>query len=102
MDATQIKRWKATEVVLKRARAALPTPTLAVHAQFEASIAQFREYVSHNELGLAFDELCVAAQLVNCRGSVWRDLERAAEFMNLSDRAREMRERFLNAPVYEI
>ena len=101
MDLAQTKRWKATETVLKRACAALPPPTLAVRAQFEASITQFREYVSHNELGLAFDELCLAAELVNCRGAVWRDLERAAEFMSLSDRAQEMRKRFLNAPVGE-
>lgn len=97
MDAAQIRRWKATEVVLKRACAALPSPTLRVRAQFEASIAQFHNYVSHNELGLAFDELCAAAELVDCRGAVWRDLERAAELMSLSDRAREMRNRFLNA-----
>ena len=88
MDAARIQQWKAIEAVLERARAALPSPEPAARARFEASIAQFHEYLSHNELGLALDELCDAAGLVACRGGVWRDLERAAQLMSLDDRAR--------------
>jgi hypothetical protein len=38
-------------------------PTLAHREQFEGSISRFHEYISHNELGLAFEELCAAAEL---------------------------------------
>jgi hypothetical protein len=99
MSVDLIKRWKATEAVLNRACAALPAPSAAARDEFEAAVAQFREYISHNELELAFEELQAAAALANCRGGVWRDLERAAEFMQLHDRAAEMRRRFRAAPT---
>jgi len=48
---------------------------------------------------MAFNELVAAARLVDCRGGVWRDLERAAQLMDLRDRIPELRERFASAPV---
>ena len=92
MDVALLKRWKAIEALLRRARAALPRPTPTMRARFEASIGGFDHYVDHNELELAFDELCTAAELVRCRGGVWRDLERAARMMKLDDRLPYLRE----------
>jgi hypothetical protein len=86
---------------MARACAALPPPTSAEREQFEASIGRYHHYVSHNELGLAFEEICAAAELVNCRGGVWRDLERAAQFMRLDNRLLYLRERFRAAPIGE-
>jgi hypothetical protein len=81
MDAEQRKllqkKWRAAKTVMARAYRALPHPTFADREQFDGSISRFHEYINHNELGLAFEELCAAAELVNCRGGVWRDLERA-------------------------
>lgn len=103
MDAEQKKllqkKWRVAKTVMARACRALPAPTFADREQFEGSINRFREYINHNELGLAFEELCAAAELVNCRGGVWRDLERAAEVMGLHGRVQYLSERFRAAPV---
>jgi hypothetical protein len=103
MDAEQRKllqkKWRAAKTVMARAYRALPHPTFADREQFDGSISRFHEYINHNELGLAFEELCAAAELVNCRGGVWRDLERAAEFMGLHGRVPHLRERFRAAPI---
>jgi hypothetical protein len=101
MDIALAKRWKTIEANLNRVCAALPSPEPTDRPKFEASIAQFREYISHNEFELAFDALFAAADLARCRGGVWRDLERTAEFMGLSGRASLSRERFLAARVGE-
>jgi hypothetical protein len=93
------KKWMIAKAVMERARRALPPPTSTHREQFERAISHFHHYISHNELGLAFEELCAAAELVNCRGGVWRDLERAAEVMGLHDRVPYLRARFLAAPI---
>jgi hypothetical protein len=93
------KKWRVAKTVMARAHRALPPPTLEDREQFEGSISRFHEYIDHDELGLAFEELCAAAELVNCRGGVWRDLERAAEVMGLHDRVQYVREKFRAAPI---
>ncbi|MBO0758350.1 MAG: hypothetical protein J2P54_21065 [Bradyrhizobiaceae bacterium] len=103
MDAEPMKllrkKWMVAETVMARACRALPFPTAEEREQFESSVSRFHEYVQHNELGLAFEELCDASELVGCRGGVWRDLERAAEVMGLRDRVPCLRERFGVAPI---
>jgi hypothetical protein len=83
MDVELTKRWRATETVLERARVGLPQPAAEVRDEYGRAIAEYREYLSHNELGLAFESLRAAAALVPSRGEVWKDLIRAAEFMKL-------------------
>ena len=95
MDAELSKRWKTTEVLLERAYSALPSPEPKRRAEFEAAIKEFRDYLSHNELELAFDALCAATDLVPAPGRAWRDLERAAETMELKDRLPRLRQKFL-------
>ena len=95
MDVELSKRWKTTEVLLERAYSALPSPEPKIRVEFEAAIKEFRDYLSHNELALALDALCAAADLVPAPGRAWRDLERAAETMELKDRLPELRQRFL-------
>jgi hypothetical protein len=93
------KKWRVAEAVMAQACRALPSPASEEREQFEGLISRFHEYIQHNELGLAFEALCAAAELVACRGGVWRDLERAAEFMGLHDRVPYLRERFRAAPI---
>jgi hypothetical protein len=97
MDAEMVKRWRSTEAVLERARLALPQPEHAAQAEFDQVISEYHEFLSHNELGLAFDALRCAADLVPSRGAVWKDLVRAAEFMELRDRIPELEKRFIAA-----
>ena len=91
------KRWRSTETVLERARLALPQPEQGVRVEFDQAISEYQEYLSHNELGLAFDALRGAAELVPSRGSVWKDLIRAAEFMELNDKIPDLEKRFVAA-----
>jgi hypothetical protein len=97
MDAELSKRWRTTEVLLERACSALPSPTPQGRVEFEAAVKEFRDYLSHNELELALDALCAAADLVIAPGRVWRDLARAAETMGLQDRLPKLRRKFLDA-----
>ena len=85
-DAKLIKSWKITETLLERARRALPAAP-AQHEQGAAALlAQYREFLERNELGLALDTLEDLGHLVSARGGFWRDLERAAENMGLVDK----------------
>lgn len=97
MDIELTKRWRSTEAVLERARLALPEPSQDLRHEFDQTISEYREYLTHNELGLAFDSLKAAASLVPSQGSVWKDLIRAAEFMELNDILPELEARFATA-----
>lgn len=95
-DPEMIKRWKIIETLLERARQALPeTP----HDQRPALLAQYQEFLEHNELGLAFDVLEKLGHLVSAHGGFWRDLERAAEHMGLTNRVPALRKAFSEAPI---
>jgi hypothetical protein len=87
-----IKRWRATTVLLQRARSTIQDSS----AQIEELVKEFDEYLEHNELELAMDMLQEMAELTPCRGGFWRDLERAAEMMGLTDRAKYFRRQFLS------
>ena len=97
MDIETLKRWQSIETVLERARLALPQPEPGVRADFDEAIVEYQEFLSHNELGLAFDSLRYAAGMVPSRGAVWKDLIRAAEFMNLEDELPKLEELFIAA-----
>jgi hypothetical protein len=103
MDAERMKllqkEWIVAEIVMARACRALPSPASQEREQFEGSIRLFHEHIQHNEIELAFEALCAAAELVDCQGGVWRDLERAAEVMGFHDRMPYLRERFRTAPI---
>jgi hypothetical protein len=94
VDTAPIKRWRAIETLLQRARAALPEPSRELQEHFDQAISAHQHYLSHNELGLAFEELRHAASLVPARGGVWKDLIRAAELMKLTEELPELHRRF--------
>lgn len=98
-DLKQIKRWKVIETLLERARRALPDFPADHERECAALLAEYREFLEHNELGLAFDTLEQLGRLVPARGGFWRDLERAAEIMGLADRLPALRKAFVEAPV---
>jgi hypothetical protein len=94
-DPKLVKSWKITETLLERARRALPVG----HEQgYAALLTQYREFLEHNELGLALDILEEMGHLVSAPGGFWRDLERAAENMDLADRVLAFRKAFSEAP----
>jgi hypothetical protein len=94
-DAEMVKSWKITETLLERARHALPASREQEHAPL---FVRYREFMEHNELGLALDVLEELGHLTCARGGFWRDLERAAENMGLADRVPAFRKAFSEAP----
>jgi hypothetical protein len=93
------KEWIVAEIVMDRACQALPSPASEQREQFEGFIGLFHAHIQHNKIELAFEALCAAAELVGCRGGVWRDLEQVAEVMGFHNRLRYLRERFRAAPI---
>jgi len=87
-----IKQWKATTTLLQRARHTITDQS----AQVSKLQNEFAKYLENNELELAMNMLEEIAELIPCREKFWRDLERAAQMMGLSERAKEFRTRFLN------
>lgn len=92
MDRAELERsWATTVRHLKAARAQLPkVPTPGAEG---ASLSGFEECLHHNEMELALDEL-EDLGLTNAPPSeFWRDLMRAAENMELTDRAADFERR---------
>jgi hypothetical protein len=90
-DVRLLKSWKITAALLERARQALPEPSEEQKPECVAILAEYHELLEHNELALAFDALEALGHLVPCRGGFWRDLERAAENMGLTDKLPALR-----------
>jgi hypothetical protein len=85
-DVTLIKRWKVTEVLLKRAHKALPSPEHEEKEHFHALEKEFFDFLDHNEHELALDMLQELGDMLQPRGGFWKDLVRASENMELSNR----------------
>src|SRR5947199_27990 len=97
VDAKVLKRLKITEVHLEQARRALPEPTEAHKKEYATLLARYHEFLEHNEFELALDMLEELGRLIPCRGGFWRDLERAADNMDLVDRLPALRKEFCDA-----
>lgn len=95
-DVRLLKGWKITETLLERARHALPEAS-EQHKEYAALLAEYHEFLAHNELELALNRLEELGHLIPCRGGFWRDLERAAENMGLVDRLPALRKAFSDA-----
>ena len=94
MDLLLLQQWKMIAALLRRAQSRLPTPSEEAREEFESAVAVAMDYLDHNELELALDSLADAAELVPSRGGIWRDLERAAQTMELHAKAAYLRQKF--------
>jgi hypothetical protein len=77
------KLWGLIRADLARARDSLPN-----HAASHKVIAQYQEFLNHNELELACDMLEAYAEDQEVRKEFWFSLRDAAARMNLADRVR--------------
>ncbi|MBD1910738.1 hypothetical protein [Leptolyngbya sp. FACHB-16] len=85
--------WNITRCHLKRARHLLPQP---LREDSEGgSLTAFEEFLLHNELGLAFDELEMIGMGNHCPPAFWRAMLAAAESMQLFDQAERCRAELL-------
>ncbi len=85
--------WKITERHLAAARALLPSPMVEFPESEAGSIRGFEDYLSHNELGLALDELEGLGEANHCPAEFWQELAAAAENMELTKQAEYYREK---------
>jgi hypothetical protein len=91
MDLQQ--SWDATRRHLERARQFLP-PSPKEDAE-GGCVTAFEEFLSHNELGLAFDELEMIGMDNPCTPEFWREMLAAAESMRLFEQAERCRAKLL-------
>ncbi|WP_269533275.1 hypothetical protein [Chitinimonas sp. BJYL2] len=90
------KQWKVTESLLVSAKRRLLEAAPHLNQEDATALAQYENFIQHNEFGLALDTLAEVGSEYPCRGSFWRDLERAAEAMQLTERATEFRQNFIS------
>jgi len=88
------KTWKVSDALLRRARLALPNPDAESKGEFTKLDKQFAEMLDHNEHELALDLIEEMGLIAQPRGGFWKDLERAAENMELEDRIPRIRSQF--------
>lgn len=93
----QWKRLKVSEALLKNAHGALPRPGLDAEARFKELEKEFIDYLDHNEHELAMNMLEELGELVQPRGGFWKDLIRAAENMEMSERVSFLEKKFSEA-----
>jgi hypothetical protein len=83
--------WTEVRARLESAAALLPeTPHPADRG---GAIQEYREFLAHNELGLAFDALETVGLVSEVPDAYWRELASAADLMRLRNRAEACRSR---------
>jgi hypothetical protein len=88
------KRWKVTEAHLEHARGCLPLPSPEATEEYGQLLSEYQSFLEHNELELALNTLEAFGDLIPCKSSFWRNLERTAETMELHDRIAHLKQRF--------
>lgn len=90
MNREQLNRsWRVTRNHLAAARDRIPNATPASDEGY--SLANYNEWLSHNELELAFDELEGLGDEHEFGHQFWSSLLAAAENMKLEDHANRCR-----------
>lgn len=88
------KQWGIVEANLKDARRYLADSSSSLTELDAVSLQQFDEYLSHNELGLAMEEIATLGENYPCKAAFWLRLEQAALAMELAEPAAVFREKF--------
>ncbi len=93
MDERLIKQWEITERLLREAATELSGDP----------VADFEDYLAHNELGLALDALICEASKRDPQPSAafWRRLRQAADVMGLAKHRNDLRHHFRTALARE-
>src|SRR5438128_5556630 len=81
--------WTTVEKLLRDARTCLPPKAIEAKAPvglLTGTLDEFEEFLSHNELELAWDALAAVAERTQASASCWRKLAQAASLMELADK----------------
>lgn len=76
--------WKAVETCIEAATL-LPSPTR--DGEEGGKVESYQEWIEHNELGLALDEMEMIGEVNDVPDQYWLELEGAARLMNLQIQA---------------
>jgi hypothetical protein len=88
--------WGKVQVHLEAAARLLPKhPRVGDDG---GTIENYRNFLAHNELGLALDELEALGEANEVSESYWRELASAADLMELEIEAARCRSRLVKAP----
>ena len=87
VDEKLLENWRITERYLKQAIALLPTD--AVLECEDGSLEGCRNWIRHNELGLAFEDLDALGKVNAVPRQYWMALRNAAENMGLTESVEE-------------
>src|SRR5262249_48078654 len=82
-DPEFIRSWEITRSHLYQALRHLPKTVSNTEAR--DALTKFNEYLDHNELGLAFEELYHVGTMTSAPEEFWRQLRLAANNMGLVD-----------------
>ncbi len=90
MASEELQRlWQSIRSDLGKARSLLPLQ----EAEGEKGLRRYEEWLEHNELELAFDELETLGEGSRCPMEFWLSLHRAAEKMRLTEHAERISRR---------
>ena len=92
MSSVEKSNWRITTLLLRQARTCLPAsprgPALGSgNGRLQGSLAEFDEFLSVNELELAWDALVAVAKKARANSHCWALLAQAAIRMGTTDRA---------------
>lgn len=87
-----LKSWAETERLLEQARR-----ELGEDEGFAENVAEYQDYLGHNELELAMEALADLPDPARASPMFWEALRDAAANMGLQDRQGELHQRFLQA-----
>lgn len=96
-------KWRQIADLMRDAADALPVDAQSAPKGNRSGIAvqhtleQFNEFLSHNELELAWDTLAEMAQRLQAGAAAWLLLARAAALMELNDRMQRAGKQLLNS-----
>lgn len=90
-DSEFVESWERTRGHLRRALVELP-------AGDDAEFEWYAEFIDHNELELAMDELAQIGQARPATRTFWLALADAANEMGLKERARTLQSTATSAP----
>jgi hypothetical protein len=86
--------WGEVRKLLGEARAALPSggqgqpsPPASASTPLAGTLAEFEEFLEHNELELAWDSLASVAERLGASRAVWQYLAQAAALMQLGEKS---------------
>ena len=93
-DPRLFKQSGIVEANLKDARRYLVASSSSF-SEVTTSLDQFDEFLDHNELGLALQEIAAIGENHLCKAAFWRRLEQAALAMEQVEIAAEFHKKFL-------